>query len=436
MSWAAGLGWRGFLIAVAVLVSDALAQPADTTAHKLSALQTEIEAIRHARFKHPVKAAHQTLDAFSRYIEKELDRQFPPARRRHYGKVIRKVGLYRGPEIADFAATFKAVYLSQAAAYYDPATKTFYVVMAGLPEQMLVTVYAHELYHGFQDQFYGLTGYLDPSLSDDALLARQAVVEGEAHYVSSILTMRRLFPSANTSQMLRTVVQTQAGMDVAQLIQTMKGVSAALPLSSEMKQAMTALDTIPRFIAETMIGSYLKGMAFVFAVQQHGWDRLAELYTNPPVSTEQVLHPEKWFNHERPKQIRWPDFEREPVFQEWEVLETNTIGEMQWRVIFTEHGLNEQANPAAAGWNGDGFAVLERRGTGQLLLLLYTGWDSPAEAEEFRAAYSALLKTKYPDGNETVEIQMRGPDVLIVEGGAPAQTAAFMAFLERAGSAR
>ena len=84
----------------------------------------------------------------------------------------------------------KAVMQSQVAAYYDPESDAFYVVTQDLSEQMLGGLYAHELYHGLQDQHYNLDEYIlsqtGGKLNDDELLARQAVVEGEATYIMTL----------------------------------------------------------------------------------------------------------------------------------------------------------------------------------------------------------------------------------------------------------
>jgi hypothetical protein len=181
---------------------------------------------------------------------------------------------------------------------------------------------------------------------------------------------------------------------------------------------------------ETLLGAYLKGMAFVHTVAGQGWEAVGSLYTDPPRSTEQILHPEKWGQRDNPVAIDFPDLALEPDLAGWTVLESNVIGEFQWRVIFNEFGLNALGIAAAAGWDGDRFAVLERNE--DLLLLLYTTWDSEADAEEFAAAYGQLLPVKYPAGDEPTLVDVRGVDVLIVEGGDADQLPKYLDILARA----
>src|SRR5690606_7701224 len=104
---------------------------------------------------------------------------------------VHKLGLYSGEEDLDLTELMKGVMTSQVAAYYDPLESAFYVLFDDMPPMMANTIYAHELYHGLQDQHFDLQAYIqdgqrDRSLSDDEILARQAVVEGEATYVMTL----------------------------------------------------------------------------------------------------------------------------------------------------------------------------------------------------------------------------------------------------------
>jgi hypothetical protein len=166
------------------------------------------------------------------------------------------------------------------------------------------------------------------------------------------------------------------------------------------------------------MGAYLKGLGFVFAVQEQGWPEVEKLYTEyPPQSTEQILHPEKWRARESPHSIEWPSFVRVRQLKEWDLLDSDVIGEFQWRVIFNEQGLRNDAEAAAAGWDGDRYAVFKHKDSDATLLLLRTSWDSTAQAEEFAAAYRRLLVNKYADAPEPSRVVQKKEEVFIVEGG-------------------
>ena len=69
----------------------------------------------------------------------------------------------------------------------------------------------------------------------------------------------------------------------------------------------------------------------VLAAYEHGgWKEVGKLYSNPPASTEQVLHPETklYPKRDNPKRVTLP------ALADHEVVYENVMGELQWRVYF------------------------------------------------------------------------------------------------------
>ncbi|NIR51557.1 hypothetical protein GWO43_23525 [candidate division KSB1 bacterium] len=415
---------------------EAHAQELSRIQKKIDSLHTEIEEIRGLEFKQQVNVTNQSPEDFGKYLDKMLEMQIPDRLEKNYGKIVKKLGLYLGPEIENFKQMAKMIMQSQAAAYYDPASEAFYVVMEDLPEQMLDAVYVHELYHGLQDQHYDLETYVlakfENGLNDDQLLARQAVVEGEATYIMTLWSMKNMMGQIPGTSMLEVVIKMQAQLDVLRILEMLKSGPISQANTTSMKQAIAAMDSIPPFLLETLVGAYLKGMAFVFEIQKQSWNKVGDLYAQPPISTEQILHPQKWLSKEEPVKLSWPNFAKEGMFSDWKLLEENTIGEIQWQIIFAEHEMAEQGRKAAAGWNGDIFAVLENKGDGDLLLLIYSSWDSETDATEFHSAYQELLEVKYAAHEENVIIERRNNDVLIIEGGEKDQIDPLFSFMMKA----
>jgi len=315
---------------------------------------------------------------------------------------------------------------SQAAAYYDPAEKRIYILSGTGDELELGLIYAHELYHGMQDQYFDLEAYLPQGskLDGDQLLARQAVVEGEATYIHTLWAVRKMMNSMPSRELIAPAIRMQADLTIDQL-RGMVGESA--------QEAMAQIDDIPPFILETLLGNYLKGAAFIFAVQEQGWPAVETLFkAYPPQSTEQILHPEKWLAHEGPATIVWPDFARVPALRDWQLLDDDVVGEIQWRIIFNAQGLQGEAEAAAAGWDGDRYAVFKRKGSDETLLLLRTSWDSEAEATQFVTAYRRALAVKYEGASDPVRVEQQGADVFIVEGGRKADLDALIKVVHQA----
>ena len=395
------------------------------------AIIVDVAEIRGLEFQRDIAVSDQSQDEFETYLAGEMDRSLPPERAAVFGRVVRKLGLHRGPVIEDAVELMTLLATSQAAAYYDPEASTFYVLVADAPMVVLAPLYAHELYQGLQDQYWGLDAYLldaqSEGLNDDEVLARQAVVEGEATYIMTLWLLREATGQIPSGAVLDMAVQMQSQLDAAALRTLAADSMVPGSLGGEFEASISAMDDIPAFMMETLLGVYLKGMGFVHQVVKQGWDGAERLYTDPPQSTEQILHPEKWLERDAPVLIGLPESDADPLLDGWTLLDSNVIGEFQLRVIFNEFGMSDSAPAVAAGWDGDRFAVYEK--DDELLLLLYTTWDSAAEATEFAEAYEALLAVKYEGVTGARAVDRRGRDVLIVEGGASGDTDAYIEWL-------
>jgi hypothetical protein len=193
-----------------------------------------------------------------------------------------------------------------------------------------------------------------------------------------------------------------------------------------------ALRNVPPIISESMIFPYFKGMVFCAKLtNKGGWAAIDDVYRNPPLSTEQIIHPEK-YNGE-------PDL---PVLidlgalkpgEGWKEVGRNVLGEMQLAIMLRKHG----GKAAAAGWDGDRYAVFEGP-DGKLALLWLTTWDSEDDAREFFKGYVSYQTAKVghigsppsplPDAvwrnrdNQLYVVRRSGRDVAVVEGFAAPQT--------------
>lgn len=405
---------------MALTIGPAAAQQLDPKA-LAAKVEQDLVAIRGLPFKQSVPFEKQSPEEFGRHLDREMEQVVPKNISEHFGKIVQRLGLYRGPEIQDFRGMMRTVMTSQAAAYYDPETKRFYILSETGDELELGVLYSHELYHGIQDQYFDLTRYMPPGkgkLNGDEELARQAVVEGEATYIHTLWVMRRMTNALPPRGLLGPVISMQANLDINQL-RGMLGESA--------ERAMAEIDSIPPFILEVLLGNYLKGAAFIFAVQEPGWSAVEKLYKEyPPQSTEQILHPEKWVAREAPSSISWPDFSKVPQLRDWELLDDDVLGEIQWRIVFKVQGLQAEADEAAAGWDGDRYAVFRRKGSSETLLLMRASWDSEAEATQFVNAYRRAQAAKYEGASDPVRLEQQGTDVFIVEGGRAADADALL----------
>jgi hypothetical protein len=175
-----------------------------------------------------------------------------------------------------------------------------------------------------------------------------------------------------------------------------------------------------------MLFPYFRGMVFCARqTNDGGWKALDEAYRKPPLSTEQILHPEKYKAElDVPMAI---DLGKLEAGEPWKEVGRNVVGEMQLGILLKKHG----GKTAAVGWDGDQFATFEGPND-QLALVWFSTWDSPEDAKRFESAYARFQSTKLgpdvpepdavpdsirrPHGDIVYAIERRGADVVIVEG--------------------
>lgn len=398
-------------------------------------MQSQIEQVRGLKFKHDVLIQEQSQAEFQKHAAARLEELSAPEQ----AQVLRTLGLLASDETLATEQIRKKIESGGPAGEYDPYSGRLLVVKAANLQQYgqaLDDLYAREFYRALLDQNFDLKVFLERhppagELDHDAWLARRIVLEGDALYGAVLWrTKQKLgqipqyFP---IDQALSQSSQTE------ELVDALKDPRMRSPTSPPRRPRRDP-DGLPTFLRQLFNSMQRDAVLFAHAVRERGWAEFEKVYsTSPPVSTEQVLHPRKWFVRERPLKIEWPAFANAPAFADWELVEQNVLGELMLRTVFRVHYLSSMMNSAPAGWNGDRYAVFKRRGSGEMLLLLYTAWDDESAAAAFASSYRVLLKEKYAGSPPPVRILEQGRRVVIVEGG---DEASLDALMEVAKSAR
>jgi hypothetical protein len=264
----------------------------------------------------------------------------------------------------------------QIAGFYDNETKEMVVVQGEGFGGMERMTYAHEYVHALQDQNYDIKNGLnfsDESCEEDSerCAAIQALMEGDAS-----LTEMNWFVSHATSQ------------DQSDLMDFYSSFESPV------------FDSAPAFMAEDFIYPYDQGLIFVqYLYERGGWGAVDRAYRDLPVSTEQILHPER-YPDDKPIPVALPDLL--PVLGDgWEELDRNVMGEWYTMLLL---GYGQEANArlsadeaaqAAAGWGGDAYVVYHQPESGAVALVLHTTWDAAAEAVEFSAAFQDYARRRF-----------------------------------------
>lgn len=157
------------------------------------------------------------------------------------------------------------------------------------------------------------------------------------------------------------------------------------------KYTFTPISPSPNDFMDTLIRSpYQHGFSFAEAVfQAQGWAGLENIYKNPPRSTEQILHPEKYIAGEEPTGIITKDL-GDILGEEWEPLFKGPLGE--WKTyLMLAYNPNpllrietETASRAAAGWNGDQAQIFSTS-EGTVAILFHWAWDTSGEQAQFES---------------------------------------------------
>jgi hypothetical protein len=361
-------------------------------------IQFQVEAIRDLEMSHPLTQTVKSRAEFGQYMADELAQDYPPEEVEVDTRVLAVLDLI--PEDLDLQQVLLDLYSSQVLGLYDDEENSFIVVNEGEFDLLDRVTYAHEYVHGLQDEHFDLTTFIDEDrMNDDEALARLALVEGDATLAMSEYFIAQA--SQASPEELRALIEaTPEGQDV--------------------------LEATPAILRATMEFPYAYGTEFVSTVAAGDWARVDALFSDPPQSTEQILHPEKYLERDEPQILSLPPLTA-TLGAEWYKIEDNTLGEFQMGVYLDERLDAETAAAASAGWGGDRYAVYVRGG--DALLALVTAWDSDAEQEEFAGAYEDWASAKHGrearvDGSvrwwtsddEVTALLARGREAILVVG--------------------
>ena len=347
----------------------------DTPAERIEQTMQRVEDIRGLDSEGEVPYSFLTSDAAFAGFFDELDE---PERVRELeieGTLFHRLGLMEAG--IDRVELAKESAKRSVLGFYDPAAKHMTIVDEDgqiSPDELMVL--AHEHAHALQDQHYDLATRL-ATLEDDARLAQQALMEGEATIVMYVWAVKRLSP-----------------WDWEELEQ---GRDIEVPTDYE------PLRSVPPILWRPGEFPYVDGAAFVYEVwEPGGWNAVHDLWADPPKSTEQVMHPSR-YPDDLPVAVSLPDVAA-ALPAGWTAATELTMGELQTSVLLADgdgwdDGEDEDevftfpqaANAKAAdGWGGDRLQMLEGP-ENAWAIVWQTTWDSEADAVEFAAAANVVM---------------------------------------------
>lgn len=359
--------------------------------------------------KETLKKSLRSRDEIRAYLVQEMNEDREPAKRHADEKTLEAFGLIpRGFPLDSFMLDLLT---DQVAGLYDPKAKEFYIA-DWIPANEQRTVMAHELTHALDDQYFHIDSWAKAARpNDDAELARDAVVEGSAVAAMLDYTLRE---------------QKMGVRDLPDVSALLEGSA----LGEMEKDPMMA--KAPQFLRDELVFPYLAGMSFTQQVLKAntGWADFRKVFEAPPLSSQQILHPELYLSGVKPAEVPLPDFAG-IVPGEWKNLEENHLGEFGLGEVLKQFLGKERAGKSGSAWAGDRYAVFEKEKTKQTLLVYRLRLDNAADARTFFSDYSEALETKYKShaglvqrpgflqfetAEGVVSLRCVGADCLSVEG--------------------
>jgi len=282
----------------------------------------------------------------------------------------------------DLAETYRDLYGEQVAGFYDGDTEE--LVIGGTPEELSPLEEAtlvHELTHALTDQRFGMWDRYSEAVDGeefDAAEAYLSLIEGDA-YLTQILFAQQLSEE-----------------DRGRLL------AEAFAADTEV------FDRVPGFLQESLIFPYREGFGFVQRLYATGeFAAVDEAYGDPPVSTEQIIHPRD-YRRDLPVPVTIPEWDPPPGY---ELVYDATWGEFGLRAMLSQQLDASTTDVAAEGWGGDRYR-LWFDGRDVILVYRYEG-DTVVDAEELADALEAYLAAAADPGG-SVTVRREGSRLVMV----------------------
>jgi hypothetical protein len=319
----------------------------------------EVEELRGLEFKRPVDPEAVSREEINRRIQASLERSLPVELMSRRGRAWSAIGAV--PAQTDLRQAYVDFAGSQFIGFYDTITHEIVFIGTDSPTPYQRQTLAHELTHALDDQHFDLSrlDVLESQCRDEELAAFIALAEGNARVHEALWTFENL-----TADELAELAA-EAGM--------FSGPPA----------------TVPPFVSRLIVFPYPNGELFVQSLLAAGGkEAVNEAFSEPPVSTEQILHPERYPDDE-PQELAVPDLTRE-LGQGWELTDQLDVGEA-WLLTLLSLRLSEsEARDAADGWDGGRYRAWTR--VEETAVLMETVWDDDADAGQFAEAIERFVE--------------------------------------------
>lgn len=356
-------------VALYVAAGAACAQP-DSLFGEIDGIVAELSKITGLTPLHKVRYDRIDKEQVKEFLEQRIKEAVKPAEIRAEELALKKFGFV--PADFDLKKTTVELLSEQAAAFYDYRKKKLFVI-GSASDMVQRSALVHELAHALADQHFHLEKFIErASKNDDGSLARLAVMEGQASWLMAEYLTERTGQSLKDSPVL------------------LKLMSRATEVASGQ---YPVFDRAPLYLRETLLFPYTQGMLFQHAlVEKLDKAAFTEVFRRPPVSTQQILHPEKYFAGVRPLVPPLPQLENQRA---WRTFTDGELGELDHAILLRQYAGVPDSAAISPDWRGGYYRLLENKADKRIVLAYASEWAGPAVARKYFELYQRVLKGKW-----------------------------------------
>ncbi len=360
----------------------------DPSFSQIDAIVKSLSEITGLTEKHAVPYGRMSKHQLRQFLNKRIKKTLKPDEIRADELSLKMFGLV--PQNFDLKKSTIDLLTEQAAAFYDYDEKKLFLLddpdSNGAGE---TTTLAHELSHALADQYFNLEHFMEDTPSnDDENLAHTAVVEGQASWLMIAYELKH------------------AGQDPVPTAEMLKSVADS---GESSMSDYPVLKNSPLYIQQSLLFPYSQGTMFFDAVfHKLGKAAFAEVFTHPPANSSQIIHPDRYFSHEKPSEPALPK-----LGQQSREVTDGSMGEFDHQILLQQYLGASKASELAPHLRGGRFKIVTPKGRDPKPLLLYAAeWDSAQSTSDYFDAYRKILKAKW----QHCEFSVEKPTVLAGTG--------------------
>jgi hypothetical protein len=341
------------------------------TTAEINSVLKELADITGFRIHRQLPFQMVTRDQINHFLKEQIRQTVKPDEIRAEEITLKKFGFV--PPDFDLKKTTIELLTEQAAAFYDFHRKKLFI-SDWAAKNMREAALVHELGHALADQNFPIQKFLSRNSDDsEESLARETVVEGQASWLMIEYAVRRQG-------------KTLADPDTAR-----EYLKDDQDSASANDSEYPVFDKAPLYLKRTLMFPYEEGEKFQQAVfLKDGRDGFALIFRKPPVSTSQVIHPERYFNN-----VVFKDPDLPKPLHHARPFVTGTVGELDHRILLTQFVDEKTAETLAPKLKGSAYRIDESKPDRRMMLVYASEWDNEDSATQYFEAYQKVLRRKW-----------------------------------------